>query len=328
MNVTFNSNAYIKERTLIYISGITEGNFVNMVEIDEEVLEEPVIYTPSADGSLVIDVTDLIRIYAASSINELGIQLQEVDAEGEDVGTSTTCFITIAGDTNPAQWLVPNHPVMIWQDMGLGMQAGLPSKILESIGIAHRFPIYGYNTTTNDYLIFVNGSSQTITDERLRLSMTARVIEVKKKNQSATLHRQSISLLAPCRTYAAVEWRDRLGMIKRTTWELRAAVENTLGEIELEQIENAYDVRKGKEITATLHLEGLTAYDVWYYGDIATSSDVRVGLSISDYDSGTDRLKTTSKVAVTTNKVEIPNGDDGKLYTLDIEIKFKRYDTI
>ena len=82
---------------------------------------------------------------------------------------------------------------------------------------------------------------------------------------------------------------------------------------------NEYTEIKGEEDGFSLLLEDLTRYDFWYYADIITSSHVRVSIDggVTFYD-----------VEVTDKKYTVPESDAGRLATLEVAIKFRKYDTI
>jgi hypothetical protein len=123
------------------------------------------------------------------------------------------------------------------------------------------------------------------------------------------------------RTYASVEWISRTGALKRHTWEVVKVTDNTNGATEFLTADNSYHIMKGIEQGLTLRLDGLSRYDYWYYSDIVTSSDVRVAVQEIDADFGDE-----TRVAVTTDSVEQPDTSD--FFTLEITIKYRRYDEI
>ena len=97
---------------------------------------------------------------------------------------------------------------------------------------------------------------------------------------------------------------------------------------EIIEPQNAFDVRMGLTQKMTLRLENLNTYDYWYYSDIVTSSDVRVTLTADDYDAGNDTLYDSTRVAVDTKSVRQRDGDGGAFGTLNVEIKYRRYDRV
>lgn len=321
MNVTYNENAYLKERTLIYVSGILSGNRVKLTEVDGEVLSSPVVYTPDINGNLTIDITDIVRIYGINNYIELHIG--EIDSDGEIVGRVVDVEITAVGDTNPELWVRPLHPAeQYWNAIE---RTPLPTRILKPLAdTSVIFPTYGHLESAGIHshleVIDEQGEPRGIETDDVTLTdsdVSARILMYEPRGYRARWW-QMLEPLKCGHNYAIVEWIDRYGCTKRAVWEMRNVAENTINTIAIDNIENAYDIRKGKEVTATLHLDTLISYDVWYYADIAQSSKVLVSVDGNKW----------MQVEVTTDKVSIPNSDDGKMHSLDIDIKLKRYDTI
>ena len=119
--------------------------------------------------------------------------------------------------------------------------------------------------------------------------------------------------------YAAVEWVSATGHTRRATWEVREHKQQTGEQVAIETVTNDYDVRKGREDALTLRLDGLTAFDVWYYGDIVSSSQVRLSL---------DGGSTWQQVKVESEDVTVPNGDGGELQELKINVTYAEYDAV
>ena len=88
--------------------------------------------------------------------------------------------------------------------------------------------------------------------------------------------------------------------------------------LQIDTINNEYDERKGRRDGFTLKLEGLSRYDMWYYGDILTSSKVRVSFD------GT----TWRQVQVTGKAIKLPMSDEGALNVLEIPVNYRHYDTL
>lgn len=328
MTISYNGNAWLQERTLIKVSGITDGN---QVKLELEIEGQPVLsqlvsyYDVDAMGSVTIDVTDLLRIAYRATGGGLRAFLTEWN--GAEVGTTQSASFSVKGFINPAQWIKPAHPNDVgYNNMYISVEQP-PTMILQPIeGIGSQYSIY--NTTdcpnTPDYYVrYGFGESENIRslNNILRLSNTHSYIEFFKVVYGSSTRQAAINIrpMLCDRKYAAIEWQSRRGVSKRATWEVRSVVENTLDPIELQTDDNSYNVCKGKKITATLYLDNLTAYDVWYYADIVTSGRVTMQLDSTD---------TPTQIEVTTKKIEIPDGDNGKFYTLKVEINYKRYDTI
>ena len=119
--------------------------------------------------------------------------------------------------------------------------------------------------------------------------------------------------------YAAVEWVSATGHTRRAAWEVREHKQQTGDTVAIATVTNDFDIRKGREDGLTLRLDSLTAFDVWYYGDIVSSSSVRVSL---------DGGQTWQAVKVESKDVAIPDGDGGELQELKIQVTYAEYDAV
>lgn len=117
---------------------------------------------------------------------------------------------------------------------------------------------------------------------------------------------------------ALVEWVSFTGVTRRHLFEVTKHKTETDDAYELLSLDNQTREIKGREDSFTIRLDGLCAYDVWYYADVITSSRVQVSL---------DGGATFARVQVTTKSVTLPNPDstDGKV---EITVKWKKYDAV
>ena len=132
------------------------------------------------------------------------------------------------------------------------------------------------------------------------------------------LFRYPLKELECGKRYAEVEWVSFTGQTRRHVFEVVKLTEETTNEVSLETLTNEYDVRKDRRVSFSLRLEGLTAYDYWYYSDLVTSSSVKVSLSGTNY----------RQVQVTAKKSTTPETSAGKPLTLEIPINYVIYDTL
>lgn len=146
------------------------------------------------------------------------------------------------------------------------------------------------------------------------------------------------------KSYACVEWIARDGSVKRATWEFLKVAHKSTGKVDLSVLSDGYRQLKGQEMELTLHLDGLTPYDAWWYGDIATSPDVRVKIgapstpedfSVEDidddetYDVYNDMLLSENYgVVVEDDEQGVLDGINGFDGQLNVRIKYRNYDTI
>lgn len=118
--------------------------------------------------------------------------------------------------------------------------------------------------------------------------------------------------------YAAVRWVSATGHTRTAVWELREHTVAVGDKLNIDAPDGEYDERKGREDNLVLRLQGLTQYDIWYYGDIVTSSSVEISLNGS----------TWRTVKVTSKDVTIPDGNGGELQELKVSITYADYDAV
>lgn len=118
------------------------------------------------------------------------------------------------------------------------------------------------------------------------------------------------------RTYALVRWLFPTGGTVQHLIEVRDVTDTTAESYSLRTIDGSFATYKGAGQTFKLHLEELTAYDAWYYGTIITSSSVEVS-----FDNG----ETWQRVDVATKKLTQPNGDEGKLAKINIDVTYSNH---
>lgn len=118
--------------------------------------------------------------------------------------------------------------------------------------------------------------------------------------------------------YAMVRWVSFTGKVRQHTLEVLKHEIAARDNYSLLNIAEDYDEVKGREDGFTLHLEGLSIYDYWYYSDIITSSKVEMSFD------GT----TWKRVQVLTKNVTIPDGETGFNGKLDIKVNYAKYDAV
>lgn len=294
-----------------------ERNFVTISGIASIVLKYPATsptymgtFYKGADDMIHIDVSELYRTNASGTL-----RVADPEAQSEfylDIDWN------VIGLINPARFIIPANDLkngaIIW-----------PYKILKDIGIPNNVELWNYSASGGvEYL--PSGSAYN-NARQMTIPVGTGIISGAFASGTEDFARIIDGLLCE-KTYACVQWVSRSGIIKRATMEIKAVTDASINEVEIERIDAAFDVRKGQLQSLQLYLDGLNAYDFWYYSDIVTSSDVRVALSSSDYDSINDTIKEENKVQVTTQSVEQPNGDGGQFNVLSINVKYKQYDAI
>lgn len=124
--------------------------------------------------------------------------------------------------------------------------------------------------------------------------------------------------------YALVKWINRFGYVNLFLWEVRNLKRVTEDNRDLDRLPQiTYSVQKKYNLTGTLFLDELKAYDVWFYADIVTSPQVKVYFIASS-----DLMPVNSDmlpVKITTEEVTIPTTDANENFS--IEVEFEYYNT-
>lgn len=129
--------------------------------------------------------------------------------------------------------------------------------------------------------------------------------------------------------YAMIKWRSSVGPYKMHNFVIKSQKTETQGDYSLLMMDNSYNEIKGSEESLTFSIDELNTYDLWYYSDILTSSEVSLlahdGEFIGSVSQG--QLVGGIRLEITTKSVTIPSGDraDGKI---EFEAKIKRYDAV
>lgn len=129
--------------------------------------------------------------------------------------------------------------------------------------------------------------------------------------------------------YAMIKWRSLVGPYKIHNFVIKSQNTETQDDYSLLMVDNSYNVIKGSEESLIFSIDELNTYDLWYYSDILTSSEVSLlahdGKFIGSVSQG--QFVGGIRLEITTKNVTIPSGDraDGKL---EFEAKIKRYDAV
>ena len=130
--------------------------------------------------------------------------------------------------------------------------------------------------------------------------------------------------------YAVIKWRSFVGPYKAHTFKINSQKTEAQDDYSLLMVDNSYKEIKGSEESLILSIDELNTYDLWYYSDILTSSEVslmvcdgKVFYEISQRQEAVGGIR----LEITTKNVTIPSGEraDGKL---EFEAKIKRYDAV
>lgn len=296
VRTNFNYDVYLQEKPTIEV--LSKNNREVLIIFGSEVVS----YIPDENKMVYVDLTDYM------SVIDYGVI-------GVATPVSSRRFVTyrVIGMVSPENMIIPRINEI--QDFVPIIQ---PSKMY-----ALPFGLYGQVSVWN------NGQSREVyrgafQSETLPLATKNTNLEIKEglfilcEDVKYTTH---ISPLLCGRTYAAVQWKTRWGGLNVMTFEVVDVKQTQENIVELSSRFNGFNVRKGYIQSFVLRLSGLNKYDYWYYSDIITSNDVRVAVNEIDANFGDE-----TRVDVTTKSVTIPNSNG--LYSLELEIKYKRYDRV
>lgn len=296
VRTNFDYNVYLQEQPTIEV--LSKNNRAVLVGLGSDVVS----YTPDENKMVYVNLTDYMSVFGDGSI---GV--------GTPVSSRIDVNYRVVGMVSPENMIIPR--INDIQDFVPIIQ---PSKMY-----ALPFGLYGsvsvWNNGQSDDVYYGAFQSKT-----LPLSPLASNLEIKEGlfvSCGDIKYSTHISPLSCGRTYAAVQWATRWGGLNVMTFEVVDVKQTQENIVELSSRFNGFNVRKGYVQSLVLRLSGLNKYDYWYYSDIITSNDVRVAVNEIDANFGDE-----TRVDVTTKSVTIPNSNG--LYSLELEIKYKRYDRV
>lgn len=314
----------------MHITGIdASAAYIRVLILGAGMAGTVIKYAIPSSGDLDIDFSDLVRL-AASGMCSISAN----DANGTIIGSTYTMNWTQKGLINPAQdtmrptptikcnntpaygsWgrFYTTPPLKIYPSF-LGSQGAIKLEVYTGANCGYQLLVgssWGAIITLNSG---VNSIELTPNTQRIRLYDLAASGAV---DNTAILGEIGMAEKSTEKEYVMLRWTSRYGVTKVACWERRNVKFSTDKSLEILRIDNQYDTRKGYVESFTACLEGLDAYDYWYYADIITSSKVELLEGINSY-----------RVDVTTKDYTIPNTSAGKPGKLEVNINFRKYDTL
>jgi len=262
-------------------------------------------YTTPSDGVLYIDVTDYVR--AHPDVTDLYFY-DEANDHDYQVG------VNVVGLINPAGVLIPER-----EGGDSACKISAPSVMLAPFaGLQIAFEMW-----SRTKYVFNTGSIKQLPSESVQpyarsveiVNNTTRLEFYHAQNIVRTIDLLPLSCEHP---HACVEWVSFSGQIRRHFFDISKATVETGDNVALANILNEWTEIKGRVDGFTLRLENLDRYDLWYYSDLITSSRVRITIDgLTWYDVHVDESAYT-----------LPESNAGKLSTLEIPVKFRKYDAV
>lgn len=322
VSYSFSNGYWIAERALVTVTSATTDGDIRMRVQTKYSLQSAwftrvdATYKADGNGKVVIDVTDALRAYAnASGVYAIRVRIDEVTA-----GTYDSQQVTTMGLINPAKMVMPDGIDLSAQYSQIIMP---PRRMLQPIAMSVSGLVtiaecyFGGNasafTIPNAEAAFVDEDKRTIQCyNKLQIARSGNVI------YDTTLETASNR----CRLYAVVEWESATGVIRRHTFWVKKPQTETANSYELLTNDNSFNIIKGREESCSLMIDGLNAYDVWYYSDLAFSSKVRVNIY-----NGAGIATGWMNASITTKKMGMYDGDSSS-YKVEFDCKYKRYDAV
>lgn len=291
----FDANVWKQERNVLVVTD-SEVQAVTLYRQAAQ-WQKLATYTLDDAGRVVIDLSDYIRTYQS------GVLIIEDDDQN-----SVFVDYNVVGLINPASVLIPKN------EMAIPVLFGLPSVCMRATpNVSTIFEMRGVPAGSGWEAGGYGGNFAEGSNE-----IPEAVVSFNYGDTAGNLGSAIFRPLECGKTYAAVRWVSFTGATRCHTWEVVRSKIETSGAFELETADGSYNIVKGRTDGFSLRLDGLNAYDYWYYSDVCQSSSVEVSL---------DGV-TWQRVNVTTKGTTTPDGDAGKLNTLIVELNYRKYDAV
>ena len=302
-----NERVWSAERQLITLERVSGS--VTEVTLTRRPGVDVATYKLDENGKCTIDITDLVRAYGVyqntldtSTALYIGLRTSE--------GRADSFYIYMAGFIDPEKVC---HPPL---DMPF-CEILPPERILwNESNFAGSVISECYITGFFSYFT-VDGASWVDSSTKRQVQASGDfTISWQNVSRKSTFYGR---VLNECEeATAAVRWVSFAGVQRKHYFKVRKPTITPDGSYQLLTMDNSYNEVKGRVDSVTLVIDELSAYDLWYYSDIITSSKVEVFIS---------GAVGWSQVQVTNKNVTIPDGDarNGKL---EITINWRRYDAV
>lgn len=302
MDIDFSPAIWAQERNFLYVSSLQAGSTHVLVEVVGH-SELSAKYAIPPSHAVDVDITDVVRMYETGTFKVSELSGDTVVEEQ----TPDPWFR--AGLINPAKVLIPDHDL---QDAGDGVLIVPPNKILLYDGFAG---VAECCFSEPDNWIITGSAEETPNNRGIMISGDF-MIATRGYTAVKGFSPQRVS---ECLPLAFLAWQSFTGVERMHLFEIVQQASEAVDELEMLTTDNSYDIRKGRRDSVTLRLDGLNRYDLWYYGDVITSS-----LVVISFDGGDEFYK----AEVLNKKIELPANDEGALGSLEITLNYSRYDTL
>lgn len=297
------TNLYLAERLLVLVHPAHGKN----IEITVENAGVTASYTPDANGYVIIDLTDIARTYES-----IGPITMIKEADGTDDYEILANYSNVRL-IDPAKALRPYFP-----EQQSDAILAPPQKLLAPLGGLSLLCELQHPSEDDWYFIDKDTlRSIFITSDSFAVPATSPNFYIYTDSFSGRDYNRQLVQPVCGWMYAAVRWRSFTGVTRLHMFEVVKKEFGTSEKVALLRPDGVPITSKGRTDKMTLRIDGLCAYDVWYYGDVITSGLVEVSL---------DGV-TWQRVDVGTSSVQVPDGDaiNGKV---EIQLTYKQYDAV
>lgn len=276
-------------------------------------------YELDADGYCILDFTDFYRTYRGE--RDIWLWYGVADYDDPSVYYLTLFESTPLGIINPERVIIPDHPL---EQFGVLIEP--PAKMYQNpfpTGSTTSPITFEFRETTGEnWDLDEFDAAGEETDVRIvdipscGLAWDTDMIHITSQYGDGVSYRMDPR---NCESkYAVVRWVSFTGATRVHVFELHKVKQTTANAYDLLNLAGEYTEIKGREDSFILSLDGLSAYDLWYYADILQSSKVEVQVE------GDQPFR---RVKITDNSITIPDGNGGT-NKLEINVKWQNYDAI
>lgn len=298
VRTNFDSVVYLQEQPTIEVLS------KNGIEVLLIAAEDTISYKPNEDNIVYINMTDYFSVVRDGSV-----------FVATPVSARIEIYFAVEGMVSPESMIIPRISGL--QDY---VPVLPPRKYIElPFGMYGSFSFWRNSQSAN--IVAGGYGVESLPIGVLNTNSITLAYNTIKNMDTNEEYKVVRSSMLCNRTYAAVRWITRWGGENVLAFEVRDIKTTSIDSVNLATRFNDYAARKGYEESFILHIDGLNKYDYWYYCDILTSNDVRVAVNEADADFGED-----TRVQILTDGLTQKNADG--FYSLDIEVKYKKYDRV
>lgn len=270
-------------------------------------------YLTDANGYAIVDLSDLIRAYGNASV-----VFKQYGGT-----TSYALAITVAGLINPRTMIIPELADE-WSGWAFPNQLYItpPSRMI--MAISGQYITFELFATAGMALAHLrelpSGTITDFTNSTRNVTLTNANTNVLEFYRTAgTFKTIKLLPLEECKKYAFITWISATGQKRAHTFEIKEQKHTAKDGYSLLNLAGEWSEVPERVDALTLRIDGLDLYDLWYYSDILTSTNVQVQ---------TEADSELRSVEITDKSVTIPTGGAGYDGVFEFTLNYKKYDAV